>query len=604
MLDTVSGHIDCSTLEIIKCKIMTSSRILSPCQEFCCKIMTAYCQTVPISSTSLLWMQSHLSVIKNVGEICFKIDQRHRSNVEVSKCIEFLRRVGTVLETWCSNLKRKQITHDHMLQYANCYTDLVDVANALHSKSDLLLEPDTLGNLQKEFMEQYEKLNIQLIKYVPGYPELWCTLSSLLETFGIAFPPDIQNSISMHVTFPGRNAIQTKQHVQSNLVPNVCGQLKCKTENALCITKETTLKDLIHLNENIRSFLQPISECLDVLVFFQLHSCKLFSNYFQIQFHTCKRNETVKSPSESVMHSFPLPAPSARNTSPILQCLQEAVSNSKIMLYELLNGTARYAEMTGGFSLDLTRIDVENEINVLSLYFSLYEPQMSQEGLSCIRDILQLLKVSVSIQKICNVCEQYQLQGCLADSQLKELISIADGLINDEKKADLTPAVAAHELKKLCSILCLSPKSDFACFKLFSAAASSAEFYKFITEKKYIGPKGRQVFQQQYQLVTAQLQHEQYNDTILNHLYAAYELIVLFTDQEQSLHDLMSAIASVNDICAGLKQLETVNANISQIYLWFSNTEVRRSLILFLFLFLYLYVHALQCLCVSFHLGG
>eukprot|EP00731_Ephydatia_muelleri_P036542 Em0275g1a len=243
------------------------------------------------------------------------------------------------------------------------------------------------------------------------------------------------------------------------------------------------------------------------------------------------------------------------------------------MLYELLNGTARYAEMTGGFSFDLTRIDVENEINVLSLYFSLYEPQMSQEGLSCIRDILQLLKVSVSIQKICNVCEQYQLQGCLADSQLKELISIADGLINDEKRADLTPAVAAHELKKLCSILCLSPKSDFACFKLFSAAASSAEFYKFITEKKYIGPKGRQVFQQQYQLVTAQLQHEQYNDTILNHLYAAYELIVLFTDQEQSLHDLMSAIASVNDICAGLKQLETVNANISQIYLWFSNTE-------------------------------
>ena len=578
MLDKASGRTDLSTLELIKDKIMISSgKMLSPCQEFCCKLMTAYCQTVPVSSTSLLWMQSHLFVIKNVGEVCFKINQRHRSNTEVSKCIEFIRRVSAVLETWCSNLERKQITYGDMLQYANCYTDLIDVASALHSKSDLLLDPDTLGNLQKEFMEQYEQLNIQLIKYVPGYPESghrWCSLSSLLVTFGIIFPPDIQNSISMHVIFPGRNAILTKQQLQRNFVPNLCGQFKLRTENALCLTKTTTLKDLIQLNENISSFLQPISACLDVLVFFQLHSSKLFSNYFRIQFHTCKQDQSVKSPSESVIHSFPLPASSVGNTSSTLQCLHEAVSNSKRMLYDLLHGTARYAEMTGGFSLDLMQIDVENEINVLSQYFSIYEPLESQDGLSSIRDILQLLKVSVSIQNVHDVCEQYQLRGCLADIQLKELIIIADSVSNNEKRADLTPAAAAHKLKQLCSILCLSPKSDFALFKLFSAAAKSSEFYKFITEKKYIGPKGRQAFQQQYQLVTAQLQHEQYNDTILNHLYAAYELIVLFTDQEQSIHGLMSAIASINDISAGLKHLETVNGNISQIYLWFSSTEV------------------------------
>lgn len=569
MLDTVSGRIDRSTLELIKTKIMTSSgRMLSPCQEFCCKIMTAYCQRVPISSTSLHWVQSHLSVIKNVGEMCLKIDQRHRSNAEVSKCIDFLKRVDDILKTWCSNLESKQITHDDMLQYANYYTDLSAVANVLPSTSDLLIDTDTLQNLKEEFIEQYEQLNIQLIKYVPECPE-WCTLSSLLGAYGIAFPPHIQHSISTHVIFPGRNAILSKQHLQWKLASNFFGQSKLKIENALSITKETTLKDLIDLNEHINSFLQPISACLDVLVFFQIYSCKLFSNYFQIQFQTCKQNHSVKFPSES----FPLLATPVENSS-ILPCLQKAALNSKGMLDELLNGTARYAEITGGFSLDLMHIDVENEVNVLRQFFSLFEPQKSQEGLSCIHDILQLLKVSVSIQNIHDVCQQYQLQGCLTDIQLKELITIADGISNDEKRADLTPAVAAQELKRLCSILCLSPKSDFACFKLFSAAANSSEFYKFITEKKYTGPKGRQVFQQQYQLVTAQLQHEQYNDTILNHLYAAYELIVLFTDQEQSLHDLMSAIASVNDICAGLKHLETVNANISQIYLWFSSTEV------------------------------
>ena len=575
-LDKSIGQKDSSTLQIIKTKIMNSS--LCPCRDLCWKIMTAYCETIHFSSTNLLWMQKHLVIIESVGEICYKIGRKHQTNADVSKCFDFLRKVHAVLATWRTNLERKQITYDDLLQYANCYSSLISVVNALHSESELLLELETLQTMQNEFMRQYEQLNILLIRYVPGYPE-WCTLSSLLATYGISFSPDIQSSISRNVLYPGRNATSK---LQCNFTPNYTGQFTLKMEDPLCIIKEMVLQDLISLNASIIAFLCPISAHMDILVFFQLQTCKLFSNYLHVQLQRLERSETVRR-SESVKVSFLLPFSPGSGTECFgLGCLQQAVAKTKTMLYQLLDGTAKYSDMTCDFSFDLTQMDVVNEVNVLSRFFSLYEPQRSQEGLLCISDILQLLKASVSVQTIRDVCIQYQLTGCLTDPQLDKLITVADSLSQNDKKADLTPAIAAQELQKLCSILCLSPKSDFSCFKLFSAATNSAEFHKFIIEKKFVGPKGRQAFQQQYQLVTAQLQHEQYNDTILNHLYAAYELIVLFTDPNQSLHDMMSAIATINDICAGLKHLETVNANISQIYLWFSSTEVSGSLCMWL----------------------
>ena len=83
------------------------------------------------------------------------------------------------------------------------------------------------------------------------------------------------------------------------------------------------------------------------------------------------------------------------------------------------------------------------------------------------------------------------------------------------------------------------------------------------------------MFQQQYQLITAQLQHEEYNETVLNHLYAAFMFIKPFMDTHQNFHQLMSQVTSL-DVTNGLKQLETVNTNITLIQLWFSRAGVSR----------------------------
>ena len=88
-----------------------------------------------------------------------------------------------------------------------------------------------------------------------------------------------------------------------------------------------------------------------------------------------------------------------------------------------------------------------------------------------------------------------------------------------------------------------------------------------------MGEKGQAMFQQQYQLITAQLQHEEYNETVLNHLYAAFKFISPFMDTHQNFQQLMSQVTNL-DVTNEMKQLQTVNTNITLIQLWFSRAEV------------------------------
>lgn len=60
---------------------------------------------------------------------------------------------------------------------------------------------------------------------------------------------------------------------------------------------------------------------------------------------------------------------------------------------------------------------------------------------------------------------------------------------------------------------------------------------------------------------------------MLNHLFAAFKLMTPFMDPRQDLGTLMSKVLAL-DVTNGLRQLETVNANITLIRLWFSRAEV------------------------------
>jgi hypothetical protein len=65
-------------------------------------------------------------------------------------------------------------------------------------------------------------------------------------------------------------------------------------------------------------------------------------------------------------------------------------------------------------------------------------------------------------------------------------------------------------------------------------------------------------------------------EQVLNHLFAAFKLMAPFMDSRQDLGTLMSKVLAL-DVTNGLRQLETVNTNITLIRLWFSRVSAWRS---------------------------
>ena len=205
----------------------------------------------------------------------------------------------------------------------------------------------------------------------------------------------------------------------------------------------------------------------------------------------------------------------------------------------------------------------------------------NEEGKEGINHMLELFQYSEQISVIPEVCMQYHLDQCLKDPKLYELVEIVNSVKTAEDRDKVTGKTANKHMKKAWEILKFGDTSIAErCLKIFPAVANCAEFYQFIQNKGFANDTN--AFRSQVELITAQLQHEDYNETVLNHLMPAFQYICPFLDKEQSLGDLMNKIIKLyhngvgfgcdsrRDFC----QLATVNSNISIIKLWFFRTEV------------------------------
>ena len=207
----------------------------------------------------------------------------------------------------------------------------------------------------------------------------------------------------------------------------------------------------------------------------------------------------------------------------------------------------------------------------------------NEEGKEGIKHMLELFQYSEQISVIPKVCSQYQLDQCLKDPKLKELMDIINSVKNTEDRDNVTGKIANDHMKKIWEVLKFDDDTSIAkkCLKIFPAVANCAEFYQFIQNKGFANDTN--AFRSQVELITAQLQHEDYNEIVLNHLIPAFQYICPFLDKEQNLGELMNRVIKLyhdgvgfgcdsrRDFC----QLETVNSNIIMIQLWFSRTEVR-----------------------------
>ena len=405
----------------------------------------------------------------------------------------------------------------------------------------------------------------------------------MLSKYGVALPSDVLFTLKQHITFPGEVKTAAKKN-QMLTHPMECsgGNRFCPNQDIqLEITREVTTDKLKALVQNIDNFLSPVQPYMDLLTFFFLRDSEIFDKYVKLQL---TKQEEKQRPARKVSPAplFALPAvvvetkPAEMHAAKgvAIHFLGEVLKVTKELLLKLVKGSASYSDITADGTLTLKSLDVDREFSILNQYAEHAQVNITNaEGLKGVKAMLELFQYTHHIHVINNVCEQFQLRKCLEDPNLRELVTLADVLDQKSDQGTLTAKDAIEKMKKVMKMLRCTTNGRF--LELFSAVADSADFYHFVVnEKQFVGQSGQALFQQQYTLLTTHLQHEEYNEVVLNHLFAAFKLIIPFTDREVDFMTLISKVSGLNAY-DGRRQLETVNRNINLIRLWFSRAEVR-----------------------------
>ena len=505
---------------------------------------------------------------------------------DVKKYFQWVRKVQDTLHFWQSKFTTGNINYDELMSYASNSVALNALGRAVCAGS-CVMEMDSITQVKDTYRHNFEHLSVYLLRYVPGHPEVkYCTLSSLFSKYGVALPPKVQDVISRHVIYPNDHS---KKQKLVNVIPPLHSRVfEPGQDITLNLTQEFTLSDLQKLNEELASFLDPFCNSLDMLVFFHLHQSEMFDK------HLLKRLQSIIEPdpsqsTKSVMGGgfslVPSIMPSvtfSKSKEKIdkmyegipLRSLQAALEGVRDLLMKIVQGTATYSDIIAGGAIKLETINTEKEFSTLRTFSETMEMNHGNcEGLDGVKSMLELFQFTQHIQTIDAVFEQYGLENCRSDPTLKELLKIMEELRPEGSRAKLTPLDAIIKMKLVKESLCLQDATSYECLNLFPAVANSAAFYQFIRDKQFVGPKGVAHFHEQYQLITAQLQHEEYDENVLNHLRVAFEFISPFMETGIGFSNLMSRVSRL-DATHGLKQLETVNENITLIRLWFSRAEV------------------------------
>ena len=415
----------------------------------------------------------------------------------------------------------------------------------------------------------------------------------MLSKYGVALPGAILLALKQHITFPGETKTAGKKDLRLN------HPIECSVSNTFCpdqdiqleITCEMTMDKLKALVHDIESFLMPAQPYMDLLTFFFLRDSEIFDKHLKLQL--CKQEESQKparkvSPAPLIV--LPVMAIETKPTDVIkgvsIGTLGDVLMAVKELLLKLIKGSASYNDITADGTLTLKSLDIDHEFSILNQYAEHAQINIRDaEGLKGVKAMLELFQYTRHIRVINDICEQFRLEKCLKDPNLIELVTLVDVLDQRNDQETLTAKDAIEKMKKVTKILRLGASSNGRFLELFSAVADSTDFYHFVVnEKQFVGQNGQALFQQQYQLLITHLQHEEYNEVVLNHLFAAFKLIIPFTDREVDFKTLMSNVSGLNAY-DGRRQLETVNRNINLIRLWFSKAEVKFILhILILFL--------------------
>ena len=326
------------------------------------------------------------------------------------------------------------------------------------------------------------------------------------------------------------------------------------------------LCDLELLAENIKIFLHPLLPSLDVLVFFELRESQLFTLYLK---------NTLQPPFK-LLDSHDTQQPNFAASNEVTSCnrrkqiLNQAIQSVVVLLRRLCDGSATLQEVTLYGSLPLCEIQVEDECKTLTLFAQLFLKENPHcNGLNGVTALLELLQIYGHIFTIQQVCSQFELSEVESDPDLSGLVAVAEELKSETRRGTLTMEDAVIKLSFVKEKLQIKDSGNQDIFQLFSVLKDGVEFFEFAKTKGFIGIAGRKHFTQIHTLVTTQLQHEEHDQDVLNHLQGCFAYIEPFLLKQSTFKALMDMISALPNIEMGIKQLRTVIQNMSIIKLWF-----------------------------------
>ena len=477
-----------------------------------------------------------------------------------------------MLEIWQDKFVHRTVNYDEILMYTACSTELEKLSYKICATSLVIDSSET----QKAFLTEFELLNVYLLRYIPQHPDAkWCTFPALLNEYGVALPQTLFSPIQKYIVFPDKENTTGGELLVHPIPASTNGKFQPGLNIPLKLSQQFSLRDLSDLVQGLDHFQRPLIDQMDMLIFFKLNRSVMFDKYLRLQIRQVSEEEDTVKAQVSTMSAFQFRShtPLVSSNGVSVEVLRKSSECTQALLKKIMIGEAAYSDITAEESISLETLDIEKELDTLKNYFTTNPHVETSFGtLANIRSLLELFQYNKHVENICNVCEQYQL--CLEDPQLQELRKVVCNLKTPEERFRITPNEASTKLVCIKKLLCIKQQTPSSCLQIFEAVSNSVEFYQFVQDKQFHGEKGTAVFRQQYQLITAQLQQEEYDETVLNHLLAAFEVISPFMNLKQSFEELILKVTSLNTTI-GLKQLETVNQNITLIRLWFSRAEVR-----------------------------
>ena len=568
-------------------------------QKFCWGVVATACGMIPIMANKFEWVYNLQYIVTQLGIIFNTYCNSRKLNgqqcllskhmpKEVDDCpwddvrryFHWVRHVQDFLCAWQNKFLQCRVNYDEIMEYASNNVAINALGRTVCASS-YVMEMCDLSDVKKIFIQCFEQLNVSLLRYVPNNPEVkYCTLPELLNKYGVSLTPELQDAMYHKIIFPGEHKIPIEQHLHNILPHSANGVFESGQDISLMLTKSFSLCDLQLLLNQLYMFLEPVIELMDMFVFFHLHGSMMFEKHMLKHLQELTATSPQKrEKSFSLMPSF-MPALSFTKRDPSatrdkggvsISTLQKALLAVKELLLKVVKGTATYSDIIADGALQLESLDTKAEFGILTRFSKSLEMNCDHcEGLEGVRCMLELLQFIHHIDKINSVCHQYGLTKCLEDETLKAVMIIVEELKPEKSRAMLTPLDAMEKIKFMKQALCLDEHSNYNCLDLFPAIADSVAFYQFIRDKQFVGTRGQTIFWEQYELITAQLQHDV---NVLNHLRATFEFIAPFMEQDISFTELMRKVAQL-ETTHGLKQLETVNKNITLIRLWFSRAEV------------------------------